>query len=358
MIHSKTAWIKSRVDRYRQRIEFISKHPNHKAWPRILWEMNSSALPAGCPKSDYILFRLFRKSITNFQGYIPTNTWCEFTDSIAIPELIDIFDDKLQFHETLTESEIRLPNKLGTYKNSEFQITTNGVSITFQKGQTEKALSKLCAQKPSGVFAKPIRGSGGEGAFRLHPNMGADEVLAKLGDTDYLFQDYVQQHPILNEINPKCLNTLRLTTVRDVQNVTHIAAGFLRLGRGTAEVDNAESGGIMNFLDLETGKLDVFGYTTINHGGDTMKRHPDTGVVFGDITLPFYDDIVALVKKASNILPNPVVGWDIAITSDGPVLIEANRRPSVTTDQAIMGPFMKRPKMRELILRFTDGKGL
>lgn len=349
---------RERLLRYQQRFNFISQHPNRKSWPRIFWEMNLFSLRKRCPKSDYILFRLFQKSVSDIHGYIPTNIWYEFVGRVSVPDLIDVFDDKLKFHETAARYGLPTPILAGYFRKGEFQIIENGKITVFPNSQADKALSKLLALYPCGVFSKPVRGSGGKGAFRLHSNLDTGEFLSALGSTDYLFQECVQQHKILGAINPNSLNTLRLTTVRDEQNTPHIVGGFLRIGRGNAEVDNASSGGIMNFLNLETGKLDAFGYTTMEYGGVIMQQHPDTSVVFEDITLPYYDDVVALVKNASECLPNPIVGWDVAITETGPILIEANRRPNLTTDQAINGPYMQRPKMRETILRLTNGKGI
>jgi hypothetical protein len=69
-------------------------------------------------------------------------------------------------------------------------------------------------------------------------------------------------------------------------------------------------------------------------------RHPDTGAVIEGRVLPFWQDTVDLGCRAHAVFaPRVVVGWDIAITQRGPVLIEGNGSPDVDLLQrAYWGP--------------------
>lgn len=41
--------------------------------------------------------------------------------------------------------------------------------------------------------------------------------------------------------------------------------------------------------------------------------------------IPFWEEVSEIVTKAHCLIPNlRYIGWDIAITDDGPVIIEAN----------------------------------
>ena len=46
--------------------------------------------------------------------------------------------------------------------------------------------------------------------------------------------------------------------------------------------------------------------------------------------VPFYEEACQMVKEASKVVPSVrYVGWDVAITNKGPVIIEGNCFPGV-----------------------------
>ena len=53
--------------------------------------------------------------------------------------------------------------------------------------------------------------------------------------------------------------------------------------------------------------------------------HPNSKVVFKDFYIPFYSECIIEAKKLHSYLYNiHSIGWDIAITENGPLFIEAN----------------------------------
>jgi hypothetical protein len=69
-------------------------------------------------------------------------------------------------------------------------------------------------------------------------------------------------------------------------------------------------------------------------GGTRYQEHPDTGIRFEGRTVPFYDDAVALCRRAHFALAPDlfVIGWDVAITPRGPVTLEANLFPMLSEE--------------------------
>ena len=67
-----------------------------------------------------------------------------------------------------------------------------------------------------------------------------------------------------------------------------------------------------------------------------FDAHPTTGVVFDGFQIPCFQEAKELVLKAAlesdKIL---VVGWDVAISENGPVVIEGNRRPGFDLVQVL-----------------------
>jgi len=84
---------------------------------------------------------------------------------------------------------------------------------------------------------------------------------------------------------------------------------------------------------METGILKN-GKTHFKHGEEEYKNHPDTGFKFYDKKLPFFTEVKKLALAAHKCFPMfNMIGWDIAITEKGPVIIEGNRTPGFTVFQ-------------------------
>ena len=64
-----------------------------------------------------------------------------------------------------------------------------------------------------------------------------------------------------------------------------------------------------------------------------FDRHPDTGAVFAEVTVPFWDEVRDITARAAPALPLGSLGWDVALTPEGPVLIEANYSWGIDTMQ-------------------------
>ena len=78
-------------------------------------------------------------------------------------------------------------------------------------------------------------------------------------------------------------------------------------------------------IDWKTGRI-----TTGALGSDRKyyPAHPDSGVIFTGYEIPFFHDALTLVMKAAQEIPEiRYIGWDIAISANGPVVIEANGAP-------------------------------
>jgi hypothetical protein len=53
--------------------------------------------------------------------------------------------------------------------------------------------------------------------------------------------------------------------------------------------------------------------------------HPDSGEAFHGIKLPFRQETFSLLKGIAILFPGcEIIGWDIALTPDGPVIVEGN----------------------------------
>ena len=103
---------------------------------------------------------------------------------------------------------------------------------------------------------------------------------------------------------------------------------------GTSAADNFDAGGIAAPIDVETGRL---GRAVRKRGTASLvavDAHPDTGAVIAGRELPQWRTVRAVTCRAHALLPSlGFVGWDVAITPDGPVLVEGNQSPCCMLSQ-------------------------
>ncbi|WP_235201420.1 sugar-transfer associated ATP-grasp domain-containing protein [Microbacterium sp. CH12i] len=178
------------------------------------------------------------------------------------------------------------------------------------------------------VIAKPERGEGGAG-IAIYEAAHVEDVAtwrAELIAKDQtLLEEVLTQHEALSSIYPDSVNTVRMITYRDPKGQLHVIASVLRIGNGSV-IDNFASGGVFTMLDDDGVAL----YPGVDKQSNIYLTHPVTGTTIQGFQVPYYPEIVAMIAEATTRLPTvPYVGWDIAVTPEGPALIEANHNSSV-----------------------------
>ncbi len=138
-----------------------------------------------------------------------------------------------------------------------------------------------------------------------------------------LVEEFIQQHPVLNELSPSAVNTVRIFTQLDDNNDV-ILLGCRQRISVNSPVDNMAAGNMAAPIDEHTGIISGSGvYSDITKHEETT--HPVTGIKIIGLQLPFWNETVAMVKKAAKEHPeNRSIGWDIVITENGPGFIEGN----------------------------------
>lgn len=178
------------------------------------------------------------------------------------------------------------------------------------------------------VIAKPAGGEGGAGISIVATADVDDPAVFRqslINNDQTLVEEVLQQHPDLDRLYPDSVNTVRMITYRDPHGTLHVIASVLRIGNGSV-IDNFASGGMFTMLDDDGVAL----YPGVDKQSNVYPEHPITGTTITGFRVPHFARILEMVEEASKRLPTiPYVGWDIAITADGPALIEANHNSSV-----------------------------
>lgn len=199
-------------------------------------------------------------------------------------------------------------------------------------------------------FCKPVMGINGGGAFPLKlsdgqlyrgsKNVTVEEVKRRI-DGKYLIQERVEQHPTMSTLHPQSLNTLRIVTFNNCGNIRVFSAAQ-RMGTSGRSVDNWTAGGILVGIDLESGRLRAEGLYKPGYGG-TVTRHPQTNVLFSGFEIPYFVDAVRLITRLHGYLYGiHSIGWDIAITNSGPIVIEGNDDWDGAVPMALESNFKRR----------------
>lgn len=216
--------------------------------------------------------------------------------------------------------------------------------------RSEKEFEALLSGAGSRVFGKPIDGSHGKGAFvavrdgegwRFAGRQGSAGSLyrfcvERMSGRGWLFQPVVVPHPELAPIMANgAMGTVRIMTWLD-GGVPRALLPVLRLPAGGNVTDNfggGTTGNLVAPIDLETGVLGAAWISGSRSWPEPRSTdvHPDTHEPIRGRTVPMWRETVDVVLRGQASTPAlPTLGWDVAITSRGPIIIEAN--PNWGTD--------------------------
>jgi hypothetical protein len=199
------------------------------------------------------------------------------------------------------------------------------------------------------VFAKPNTGVSGKGIEKLNKNdfVSISEMYQyiKQPEKDFgVIEESIVQHPELNVLYPNAINTLRVVTIV-INNKAHLAYAVIKMGAGGKFVDNLENGGMFCPVDIDTGNITGVGHTSKL---TTNEIHPDTNVKLVGFHVPLVKEAIDLcLKAAMEVEQIKFSGWDVAITPQGPCIVEGNdypgydfwQQPEHTPDRIGLFPF-------------------
>jgi hypothetical protein len=204
------------------------------------------------------------------------------------------------------------------------------------------------------LFAKPRIGRGATGvalyrrigAFRyLDPSdnevsLGqiVNGIVRRFGTRNVMVLPRLRNHPALADMATASLITIRAVTALDENLEPELVVAYLRV-LTKLEPDWPVKKPITEFaaaIDLESGRLQVMTGDKPECLSQWYERHPVTGVEVVGRLVPCWDQVVALAEQAHRVASDRVlVGWDIAVTPQGPMLLEGNSYPDVHYPQRI-----------------------
>lgn len=270
-------------------------------------------------------------------GFLNGRAYISTVRKINDPKYLALTFNKLAEKALLHQYSIPTPQFLG-YLHASRGMDLSGENL---KGAEDlrRFLQRLASSK---ICLKEVAGYGGRGfrAFEViveqdvvsvkdlkkQEVLTLDQLVVVLGLDDlkgFLIERYVDQHPLMHELNASSVNTLRLSVYQKPGERAVCYGAFLRMGRKGQLVDNTMAGGIAAKVDLESGFL----YPGLEFSSRRVMHlvHPDSKVVLKNFQVPHFDDAKVLACRAIQVLPEIYyAGIDVAITPQGPVIIEFN----------------------------------
>jgi hypothetical protein len=279
------------------------------------------------------------KSRRDIDEFISKENMVQLQQSFNPVELTNQTENKLDFERLCAEAGLPSARTVAVVETS----PCVSASLNSEMIAGGDVINALAARLPPGAYViKPRDGALGRGVLVFSSGDAEPECvgntlkehLDRHGDFDsWLVQPKLINHEDVTRISPSpALQTVRLVTYVDGNRDVRILLAGWRLADEKAEFDNFGGTGKNNVfcvIDPADGTMQKF-FMKSRHpfgfGLHEVERHPVTGQSLRGLQPPMWDDIVKLGKTAAlAFLPSRCLGWDIAMTSAGPVLIEANR---------------------------------
>lgn len=300
------------------------------AWKNLMSQI-CQVLKWGNANEYYFMYGLDVKTKEECKQYVNYNEFYRRRDELNLSNRghnsTCLLRNKLYFDIFAKSIGINTPHIVAYYSNNNLYLVDERFrQISFLE------FSKLGDMS---LFCKEVGGECGAGIFRLVIESGlfyingeqisVDNLEDKIKNTDYIFQNIVQQHEKMSELYSGSVNTMRLVTVRSLKDGSlHIMPSILRIGANGSMVDNTSQGGIAVGFNLQTGQLNQYGFHKPEFGLRT-EYHPNSNIRLCDFHIPFIKEAEEQALFFHSMLKDiHSVGWDIAIGPDGPVFIEGN----------------------------------
>lgn len=280
---------------------------SHRPSLLILLDMVYCSFRYGVGYLDYLTFGFARQNSAARSTFMNMNDNLRLVRSLNLQPECELFEDKTAFAREFSD-----------YLHREF-IDLRETNADGLRDFCEKNLS---------VFAKETHNFGGFGVERLcsleiedYSLLCCELVEKKM----FLIEQAVVQHSEMNRLCPKSVNTVRVVTILK-NGEANVMYALVRMGSGKGYVDNISSGGMYAPLS-EAGVITAAAFC--DKLGEYFTVHPASGTPIVGFKIPMFSEAIALVRAAATRVPRVrYVGWDVAISESGPLIIEGNTIPS------------------------------
>ena len=298
--------------------EQSTRHSFKKYYPnQILLRCKALAvyLLYGIRAKEFLRFRLDEKPLRESRKYVDYIE-CRFLyhifNSVKVRRILS---DKFASYQILSEF----------YKRNMTLIDVEDINSGIMK---DRVIEFMGRGNPTIVF-KPRRSYSGNGVG-VYDNVEEICELLTINKGGCL-ESLIVQREELAGFNASSVNTIRINTVNYGEGDVEVVWPSFRMGRVGSFVDNAGCGGVFGAIDVETGV--VIG--AADEYRNRYTEHPDSHKRIIGFVVPEWHEACNIVKQMAMKLPDAAfVGWDLALTKEGWVLVEGNGAPLIIWQMA------------------------
>lgn len=297
--------------RFYNDLKEISKVNHKPAWFMFL-DTAVSVLLFGAGLQDYLNYKFYEKSFRERRTYVTIGYMDKVYRTLAKLEYSPFISNKVSFHKNY-----------GKYTKREY----------FSPEDTFENFEKFLSRHDEFVM-KPQIGLGGSNIVKVKTSEIEDRqaFYQEIREKKACVEELIVQDETWGALSPNSVNTLRVMTGA-VNGRSWLLFAAARIGSGKTLADNFHQGGKGVLVDLETGRL-------VGNGIDKkLNESPTsiTGIPFDGFQIPYWEEIKKMVLEAALVNDKiNIIGWDVAISKDGPLLIEGNRGPGWDLVQVLL----------------------
>ncbi len=286
-------------------LEYLSKQAGTSKVV-ILLDIIYSTFKYNISFTDYFLFNFYHISQEERKTWAGTGFMYEYQLKMNPRKCRNILDDKTKFYKSY-----RKLIKHSMYNKEELELEEKRLDLLKNKG------GKIVFKVSDGKCGVNI-------LFKKINEVEEDDLLRIINENGYdLVEEYIIQHKLFNRLSPSAVNTIRIFTQLNSKNEVKILGCRLRISVNS-NVDNLAAGNLAAPVDDATGVVIGPGvYSDITKNDEEI--HPVTKEKIIGFKIPFWKETIDLVTEAAILHPeNRSIGWDIAMTENGPDIIEGN----------------------------------
>lgn len=291
---------------------------------------------------EYLNYYSYLKDTSFKESFLSYSEAEEYWKILNPNKYSAIARDKHLTHLVLEEANIPMP-KLFAYYNSEAGDDYQTIREQLVKNDVHQCVIKPAADSAHGGGVFVCRNIVFDELDCQIEKTNGDKVSLKNlleinKHTPLLFEEKVNQTEQINSINSSSVNTIRFMTALYPDREVKVIATFMKIGRAGSDIDNAGGGGNVDCgINPESGccynTVQFNSFNDIKH----VEKHPDTGTQIENIIIDNWHNIVKKIKEFQSRVPYlKMIGWDIALTDSGPIVVEINNWWD-TTGQLFIG---------------------
>lgn len=242
-------------------------------------------------RKTYVTHRMSRKVIRKFND--SEKTLC--------------FEKKEKFNEIFSDFTKREFLNLNSYTEEEFEKFFDAVK------NDEK------------VIYKPSETAQGQGIIVIEIQ-GKEELRERISslDKNAVLEQWIVQDKRISDVFADAVNCLRIITLLN-KNKVYILAANITFGNKGDLIANASLNTLVCIPEIESG---IVSTDARNIKGELFSEHPVSKIKFKGFEVPYWNEVLSMCEKAARRIPQVgYIGWDVAISPDGPVIIEGNTTP-------------------------------